>query len=168
MFTVSKNFQNKCHVPFQEYSTFHGIRDFSNSSAIYLKIIWIVVIFLAVLFAVNGCYQIISQFIEHPVVVSYFIEDAGQNLTLPDVIICPFNRFNKTFLDEVNITGDVAQYLEMTFPGPAQFPFQEKIQTKFENISVLETCDVAIKNVLTKLGNITFNELLKIVRFRQI
>ncbi|KAE9556176.1 hypothetical protein FO519_000664 [Halicephalobus sp. NKZ332] len=103
--------------------------------------------------------MIIVQFIEHPVVVSYFVKDAGQNLILPDVIICPFNRFNKTFLDEINITGDLAQYLELTYPGPGQFPFQERLVEEYEK--KYDKYDDQLKEILRKLGNMSFNELMR-------
>lgn len=105
--------------------------------------------------------MIIIQFIEHPVVISYFVKDAGQNLTLPDVIICPFNRFNKTFLEQVNITGELAQYLELTYPSPAQFQFQQRLMSKHIDESQIDAYDNELKEILRKMGNISFNDLMK-------
>ena len=79
---------------------------------LWIVILWWVVIdspstrfSVATLFAGQGCFMIVKEFIQRPVVVSYLIQEATR-LPLPDLVICPFNRFNRSFLESVNCSDD--------------------------------------------------------------
>jgi len=43
----------------------------------------------------------------------YFLILFPVSLIIPDIIICPFNRFNKTYLNYWNVSDNLAQYLEV-------------------------------------------------------
>ena len=45
-------------------------------------------------------------------------------MKLPDLIICPFNRFNLSYLQEMNISEPLSQYLELTYPTIMYHKFQ--------------------------------------------
>src|SRR5687768_3232843 len=76
----------------------------------------------------------VLEFNERPLSVSLSIQTNGQSinlnihfkknfplpplsesLTLPDIIMCPFNRFNRTFFQQLNISDGLAQYIEVGF-----------------------------------------------------
>lgn len=120
---------------------------------------WSLILFISICFSFHGCYSIISEYLARPVVVSYFVADAGQKLALPDIIICPFNRFNRTYLEALNITDDLAQYLELAFPGPPMFPFQEPVKDRVE--AAVNEHDMAIDKIISNMGNMTFSTFMR-------
>uniref|UniRef100_A0AC34GMQ5 Uncharacterized protein n=1 Tax=Panagrolaimus sp. ES5 TaxID=591445 RepID=A0AC34GMQ5_9BILA len=144
---------------FKEHSTFHGVKDLSKANLPSTKCLWILILCVSIFFSIQGCYMIISEYLQRPVVVSYFVAEAHQNLELPDIIICPFNRFNRTYLDNLNITGDLAQYLELAFPGPAMFKFQEPIQQRVQ--SDVDKHDAVIAEIIKNMGNMSFSSFMK-------
>uniref|UniRef100_A0AC35EXL7 Uncharacterized protein n=1 Tax=Panagrolaimus sp. PS1159 TaxID=55785 RepID=A0AC35EXL7_9BILA len=144
---------------FKEHSTFHGVKDLSKANLPSTKCLWILILCVSIFFSIQGCYMIISEYLQRPVVVSYFVAEAHQNLALPDIIICPFNRFNKTYLENLNITGDLAQYLELAFPGPAMFKFQEPIQERVQ--MDVDKHDAVIAEIIQNMGNMSFSTFMK-------
>uniref|UniRef100_A0A914PU25 Uncharacterized protein n=1 Tax=Panagrolaimus davidi TaxID=227884 RepID=A0A914PU25_9BILA len=143
---------------FKEHSTFHGVKDLYRANRPTTKCLWILILCVSISFSIQGCYMIISEYLQRPVIVSYFVADAGQKLALPDLIICPFNRFNRTYLEENNIAGDLAQYLELTFPGPAMFDFQKPILKRVQ--MDLDKHDDEISKIIAKMDNMTFKNFL--------
>uniref|UniRef100_A0A915B9Q1 Uncharacterized protein n=1 Tax=Parascaris univalens TaxID=6257 RepID=A0A915B9Q1_PARUN len=103
--------------------------------------------------------MIFSEYIAHPVVVSYFIQEAGRRLALPDIVICPFNRYNRSYLDELNISNGLAQYLELSYPSPMLHSFQIRQYT--ETVANIDRFDFELENLLKKLGNISFTQFIK-------
>ena len=75
--------------------------------------------------AVWGCYSIVRDYQKSPLVVSYFVQvtlydkstifkmpykpQEADSMYVPDVIVCPFNRFNSTFLDAYNVSQEVRE-----------------------------------------------------------
>ncbi|CAK5078759.1 unnamed protein product [Meloidogyne enterolobii] len=108
----------------RENTTFHGIRD-SIATGGWLRALWICIIFLASMAALIGCGFIVWEFNNRPLSVTYSIRE-NVSLIIPDIIICPFNRFNKTYLNYWNVSDNLAQYLELAFPQASQHPFQYK------------------------------------------
>jgi hypothetical protein len=45
-------------------------------------------------------------------------------MQLPDIVVCPLNRFNRTYLASVNISTELGQFLEMSYPSPVIHRFQ--------------------------------------------
>uniref|UniRef100_A0A915DCS5 Uncharacterized protein n=1 Tax=Ditylenchus dipsaci TaxID=166011 RepID=A0A915DCS5_9BILA len=108
---------------FPERTTFHGVRDCFHARHGCPRFTWIFIIVVATLAALQGCFMIVREFIARPVVVSYFIQEASR-LPLPDIVICPFNRFNRTYLNSLNVSDGLAQYLELSYPSPVLHSFQ--------------------------------------------
>lgn len=124
-----------------------------------IKAMWGLIFAAGVFMAFYGCYAIVTEYLRSPVVVSYVIQGA-ELLHLPDIVVCPFNRYNKTYIEytsltrprlstmvlppsrQLNISKELVQGLEFIFPLPFMLPFQssfyrEKIGPKF-NLSLLE------------------------------
>ena len=102
----------------------------------------------------------------------------GKGWILPDVIICPFNRFNRSYFQELNISRSLSQYLDLSFPSPLVHPFQmgshfvhffkeklPKILDEYQDIiKNLDQNQAALEELLTKIGNISFTEFMKRVK----
>ncbi|VDK42529.1 unnamed protein product [Anisakis simplex] len=148
-------------ILFRDNTTFHGVRDLLISRSLFMQIIWITLIMLALIFAVHGSYMIFSEYIARPVVVSYFIQEAGRRLALPDIVICPFNRYNRSYLEELNVSRGLAQYLELSYPSPMLHSFQTRQYT--ETVANIDRFDFELEMLLKKLGNISFTQFIKMV-----
>ncbi|KAL7070377.1 hypothetical protein ACQ4LE_010351, partial [Meloidogyne hapla] len=132
----------------RENTTFHGIRD-SIATVGWLRAIWICIIFLASMAALIGCGFIVWEFNTRPLSVTYSIRE-NVSLILPDIIICPFNRFNKTYLNYWNVSDNLAQYLELAFPQASQHPFQYK---SYKNlIDKINELEEELTELLLKIG----------------
>ncbi|KAI1732128.1 amiloride-sensitive sodium channel domain-containing protein [Ditylenchus destructor] len=144
---------------FPERTTFHGIRDcFHTWNEKCPRVTWVMIIILASVAALHGCFMIVNEFIARPVVVSYFIQEAA-SLPLPDIVICPFNRFNRSYLDTLNISEGLAQYLELSFPSPVLHSIQMR---KYRStIRHLDKYDAELTELLRDIGNISFTEFIK-------
>uniref|UniRef100_A0A7E4ZVR6 Acid-sensing ion channel 1 n=1 Tax=Panagrellus redivivus TaxID=6233 RepID=A0A7E4ZVR6_PANRE len=141
---------------FIENTTFHGLRDCLLSDSYFSQFLWSIVLFVSITLSIHGCYMIIAEYLERPVVVSYFV--AGMNeMRLPDITICPFNRFNLSYLEEHNITGTLAQHLEMAYPSVPFLPFQFDMVGPI--IDEATKNDIILKEILKK-KNLTFREFL--------
>uniref|UniRef100_A0A0N5ATV6 Amiloride-sensitive sodium channel n=1 Tax=Syphacia muris TaxID=451379 RepID=A0A0N5ATV6_9BILA len=143
---------------FQETTTFHGVRDFFVAQSWGLKMLWLITVIVAVIFAAHGSYSIFSEYSARPVVVSYFVQDAG-SLPLPDILICPFNRYNRTFLEMHNVSESLAQYLEMSYPGTVIHQFQAQKYSIIKKQAA--KLDEDLQQLLMRLGNITFKEFVE-------
>ncbi len=130
--------RRKLQDDFIEYSTLHGINDLYRAKGCPLKVIWSVIFVTALGAAFYGCFAIVNAYVRSPVVVSYFVY-GNESLKLPDIIVCPLNRFNKTYLVEHNLSDNLAQYLELSFPSPMIFPAQRlKFTEIYKNMEVYE------------------------------
>ncbi|MCP3665521.1 MAG: amiloride-sensitive sodium channel family protein, partial [Gammaproteobacteria bacterium] len=98
---------------FFSITTMHGLSDVYRANGFIRKLTWLLIFVAALLAAVYGCYAIVAEYVQGPVVVSYMVSD-NKSLVLPDIVICPFNRFNQSFLDEYNVTEDIANYMELS------------------------------------------------------
>ncbi|KHN88751.1 Acid-sensing ion channel 1 [Toxocara canis] len=146
-------------VLFRDNTTFHGVRDLLISHTLPMQLVWATLIFLALVSAIQGAYMIFSEYIAHPVVVSYFIQEAGRRLALPDIVICPFNRYNRSYLEELNVSRGLAQYLELSYPSPMLHSFQIRQYT--ETVANIDRFDFELETLLKKLGNISFTQFIK-------
>ncbi|CAJ0962408.1 unnamed protein product, partial [Mesorhabditis belari] len=91
------------------------------------------------------------------VVVSYFVYEAP-HLQLPDLVICPFNRFNRTFLESHNISDGLIQYMELSFPIPILHSFQ--IKAFYDEREKLTLHDNELEELLLRMGNISYRDFL--------
>ncbi|KAF7629299.1 hypothetical protein Mgra_00009194 [Meloidogyne graminicola] len=148
--------EGKATIKFKkENTTFHGIRD-SIATVGWLRALWICIIFFASMAALIGCGFIVWEFNTRPLSVTYSIKE-NVSLILPDIVICPFNRFNKTFLQFWNVSDHLSQYLELAFPQSSQHPFQYKsYKSLLEKIDELEE---ELNQLLIKI-NISFAEFV--------
>lgn len=117
--------------------TIHGLGDLYRAKNSHLRWFWVVTFFGALAAAVYGCYHIVEQYIEAPVVVSYFVQEFESSFPLPDLVICPFNRFNAEFLKNYSIPDDVAQYMQLTFGASAKHPNQRRELMKYINVTLM-------------------------------
>lgn len=59
-----------------------------------MQLVWVTLIALALVSAIQGAYMIFSEYIAHPVVVSYFIQEAGMccfphvQILVGDISLC--------------------------------------------------------------------------------
>ena len=140
----------------KENTTFHGIRD-SIQTAGWLRALWVCIIVLASVAALIGCGLIVWEFNTRPLSVTYSIRE-NVSLVLPDIVICPFNRFNRTFLQSANVSDQLAQYLELAFPQASQHPFQYKSYK--ELLDHIDELEAELVQLLDTLG-ISFAEFIK-------
>ncbi|KHJ86568.1 hypothetical protein OESDEN_13675 [Oesophagostomum dentatum] len=143
---------------FQENSTLHGLRDLLLSTTCKLRFIWVVILVLAVLLTSHGVWQIMLEFKLRRVVVSYFIQEAN-TLALPDIVICPFNRFNRSFLEQWNVSAGLAQYLELSYPSPVIHSFQTRMYE--ETVNNLDAHEYELELLLERIGNMSYTSFLK-------
>jgi hypothetical protein len=141
-----------------ECCTFHGVRDIRLSHHVHLRQVWCVIMVVSFLAALNGCYSIIMEYVERPVVVSYFIEESS-SLPLPDIVVCPLNRYNATYLKSLNISFDLSQYLELAYPSPLVHSFQLRHYPRI--IKQIEKLDAEMNELLRVIGNQTFTQFVK-------
>lgn len=148
---------------FCQTSTLHGLGDWYRAETTQVKIFWTIFFLGAFGAAVYGCYAILEQYLEAPVVVSYFVTQPEGTLTIPDVVICPFNRFDKSFFEKHAIEHDLAQYIEFSFGQMAKHPVQgmtnTKIMMELNRTGSLEPYHNKLNETLSRL-NMTFNEFL--------
>ncbi|CAJ0583035.1 unnamed protein product, partial [Mesorhabditis spiculigera] len=140
----------------KENTNVHGLKDLFFTSSCKLKVTWMLLLILAGILTVHGCYTIIMEYLLGRVVVSYFIYEAPE-LLVPDIVICPFNRFNRSYLTSLNVSAGFAQYLELSFPFQPIHPFQEStINEIANNLDFYET----EREQLFQRLNITYKEFL--------
>lgn len=148
---------------FCQTSTLHGVGDWYRADTAHVKLFWTICFLGALGAAVYGCYAILEQYLQAPVVVSYFVRQPNDSLRIPDVIICPFNRFDKTFFENHNIEPDLAQYIEFSFGQGAKHPVQamanHKIMSYLNRSGSLLPYALKLNETLTRL-NMTFNQFL--------
>lgn len=146
---------------FCQRSTLHGVADWYRADTPFIKGFWIVVFFGAMAAAFYGCYAILDQYMKSPVVVSYFVQETTEKLFIPDVIVCPFNRFDQKFLDKHNISEDLAMYVELAFGFGAKHPAQRIATNKaFQNAAKnWSKLTEELNETLTNM-NMTFEQLL--------
>ncbi|KAL6724395.1 hypothetical protein Aduo_019288 [Ancylostoma duodenale] len=142
----------------RENSTLHGLRDLLLSTTCKLRFIWVVILVLAVLLTSHGVWQIMLEFKLRRVVVSYFIQEAN-TLALPDIVICPFNRFNRSFLEQWNVSAGLAQYLELSYPSPVIHTFQTRMYE--ETVNNLDAHEYELEMLLDRIGNMSYTSFLK-------
>lgn len=75
------------------------------------------------------------------------------------MVVCPFNRFNRLYLQQLNVSDELAQYLELSFHFPTVHPIQRpKFTHAWQNLDALE---IELQDTLGRIGNITFREFIK-------
>lgn len=147
-------------VYFCQRSTFHGLADVYRAPNKGLRVFWFTTFLGALAASIYGCYAILHQYMESPVVASYFIQEAPARFALPDLIVCPFNRFNAKFLRKFEIPIEVAQYMQLTFGATAKHPSQRReLLTKVFNYSLMVELEHETNATLQRL-NMTFGQFL--------
>lgn len=80
-------------------------------------------------------------------------------LALPDIVICPLNRFNRSYLDHLNVTEGLAQYLEMSYTFWPLYKFQEEVYNR--TLIDLDAYQSDLELLLDKLGgNMSYAQFL--------
>ncbi|CAB3399265.1 unnamed protein product [Caenorhabditis bovis] len=143
----------------RETSTLHGLRDVLLSSSSHLKSVWVMIVVMAIFLTLHGCYQILQEYSLRRIVVSYFIQEAA-TLPLPDVVICPYNRFNRSFLEANNVSFELAQYLELSYPS-LEMPFNFLRDKQNEIIDHVDMYDYELELLLQKMGNVSYVNFLQ-------
>lgn len=145
---------------FFETTTLHGLPEVWRSQGRAQKFVFLFAFLVCNGASIYGCYKIIEQYIERPVATSYFVQEAD-TLPLPDVTICPFNRFNKAYLDTHNISDDLRKYLEWAFflmsPKYDFVNIKKDVQRQTQNKDALEA---ELQGTLTRL-NLTFLQFVQ-------
>ncbi|PAV73816.1 hypothetical protein WR25_05123 isoform B [Diploscapter pachys] len=142
---------------FSETTTLHGLRDVILSTSNCLKIVWAIILFFALLLTLQGCYEVLKEYSKKSVVISYFIQKKT-SMKLPDLIICPFNRFNLSYLQEMNISEPLSQYLELTYPTIMYHRFQ---LLRAEEIMVnSDLYDEQLQSILRQ-NNLNFSDFIQ-------
>lgn len=79
----------------RETSTLHGLRDVMLSSSGRLRMVWVLIVILALFMTFQGCYQIMDEYSMRRIVVSYFIQEARKctDFTIYDILY----RFQSQF-----------------------------------------------------------------------
>jgi hypothetical protein len=83
----------------------------------------------------------------------------GNILALPDIVICPFNRFNRSFLEAMNVSAGLAQYLELSYPSPVIHNFQQ--DTYQHTIRNIDLYEYELEELLLRIGNLSFTEFIR-------
>lgn len=102
-----KSPSHKLYKRFCETSTIHGVQDYFKAKSTAAKLIWLVCIIVAFGAAMFLCAQILIMYNESPLFISYHVKahlngdetnhPVKDPNRLPDMVICPFNRFNYSF-----------------------------------------------------------------------
>ncbi|UMM41149.1 hypothetical protein L5515_017535 [Caenorhabditis briggsae] len=142
----------------RETSTLHGLRDVMLSSSGRLRIIWVLIVVSALFMTLQGCHQIINEYQARRIVVSYFIQEAPA-IYVPDVVFCPYNRFNRTFLAQYNVSFELAQFLELSFPS-IELPFKNLQIITEEILKKIDLLDFQLEALLARL-DMPFVEFIK-------
>lgn len=80
-------------------------------------------------------------------------------LPLPDVVVCPLNRYNATYLKSLNVSFELSQYLELAYPSPLVHSFQLR---QFPRIMRrINELDDELNVLLESLGNKSFTDFIK-------
>ncbi|GMR60812.1 hypothetical protein PMAYCL1PPCAC_31007, partial [Pristionchus mayeri] len=145
-------------ILFKENSTIHGFRDLFVSPSRDLKIIWIILLIIACVLTVHGCSQVLTEFMDKKVVVSYFVH-GNDSLEVPDIVICPLNRFNRSYFEQFNMSMELRQYVELSYPGIFVHDFQKRWMRDFSNSTKLRTLDENLHALLGEL-NTTFTKFI--------
>ncbi|GMT07449.1 hypothetical protein PENTCL1PPCAC_29623 [Pristionchus entomophagus] len=143
-------------ILFKENSTIHGFRDLFVSPSRDLRLIWIVLLVIACILTFHGCKQVFTEFMDKKVVVSYFVH-GNDSLEIPDLLICPMNRFNRSYFAQFNMSLGLRQYVEMTYPGLTVHQFQMRSVQKTGRHLLKHDTD--LHNLLVDL-NKTFTEFI--------
>ncbi|EFO82641.1 hypothetical protein CRE_00382 [Caenorhabditis remanei] len=158
----------------RETSTLHGLRDVMLSSSKNLRLVWVLIVIIALAMTLQGCYQIINEFSMRRIVVSYFIQEAGQfnnrliinsiyiiidSIFVPDVVVCPYNRFNRSYFEANNVSFELAQFLELSFPS-IELPFENLLRKTEEILKKIDTLDFQLEALLSQ-KNMTYAKFLR-------
>ncbi|KFD69172.1 hypothetical protein M514_02952, partial [Trichuris suis] len=149
---------------FCEGSTLHGLSDWSEAGKWPLKTFWSLTLLLALCAAGYGCYSIVEQYIENPIVVGYFVHESVHEARLPDVVICPLNRFDRRFLKSHNVSDGVAHYIQLAFGLATKHPYMRRFMFK-EVLSKLDELKNETDQLLRRL-NMNFGDFVEAASLR--
>uniref|UniRef100_A0A5S6QLA6 Amiloride-sensitive sodium channel n=1 Tax=Trichuris muris TaxID=70415 RepID=A0A5S6QLA6_TRIMR len=150
----SFNFKKFCQC-----STLHGLNDWHEAGRWPLKIFWSLIMLAALCAAGYGCYSIIEQYMETPIVVGYFVRESVDEARLPDMVVCPLNRFDRRFLEKHNVSEGVAHYIQLAFGMATKHPYMRRfMQAKI--ISKLDKLRYETHQLLRRLG-MTFGDFVE-------
>ncbi|CAL2049793.1 hypothetical protein CAEBREN_06878 [Caenorhabditis brenneri] len=142
----------------RETSTLHGLRDVMLSSSGRLRFVWVLIVFCALVMTFQGCHQIMDEYSMRRIVVSYFIQEAD-SIWVPDVVVCPYNRFNQSYFKANNVSFELAQFLELSFPS-IELPFENLQLITEELISKIDSLDFQLEDLLRR-KNMTYVQFLQ-------
>ncbi|GMT36204.1 hypothetical protein PFISCL1PPCAC_27501, partial [Pristionchus fissidentatus] len=143
-------------ILFKENSTIHGVRDLFVSPAKDLTFIWVILLIIACVLTFHGCSQVFTEFMDKKVVVSYFVH-GNDSLEIPDLLICPLNRFNRSFFEQYNMTQDLRQYVELSYPGLTKHSFQFNMMKRI--VTNMAALDDQLNELLRRLDT-TFTKFI--------
>ena len=90
-----------------------------------------------------------------PLYISYVVSGSPSRKT-PDVIICPFNRFSKKFVESYNISSDLVEYIQLAYGFTVPYKNREGFSPTYPVQSKLHSR----LNTFLKLNNWTFPEFI--------
>lgn len=165
--TVRKSFGWKFRE-FCESSTLHGVLDCYKAESPVAKLLWISVFCGALTCAIYGCSEIIHQYRKSPVVISYIVHrEDDRTKQLPNVIICPFGRFNSSFFRLNHIDSELIEHIQKPFF--INTPYRFFWNHRNRNRTMLKTTrdlDGDLEKVMVKLGNISYEQLIELASFK--
>lgn len=144
--------------------TLHGIYEFHESSNWLGKFFWALAFLGATAAAVYGCSKIVLAYLKSPVTVEYFVQDAIYGLQVPDIVICPFNRLNATYVKEHEIPANLTDYIQWAF-GLGSNIFETGHHDQLINSKQMAN---DLQKLLRKLNRLCFISIFQsIKRFRK-
>lgn len=153
---------------FCDSSTLHGVSGCYNATTVTGRLFWLSAFCGALVLAIYGCYEIVRQYQDSPVVISYIVHREDETTKqLPNIVICPFNRFNITFFRENQIDNDLIEYIQTPFRinTPYRYYWASKLKEKNQKAKNTSAMDESLRQVMLRLGNISFEELIEKASF---
>lgn len=141
---------------FTQNSSLHGISDLYYARSRVGRAAWVVLILGATSCAIYGCHGILYQYQQSPLYVNYVIRTSLQR-DVPDVIICPFNRFDQRFIEQFNISSGLSEYMQLAFGLRTPYEFQKGfVKEMLKNKKHRRQLDALLKR-----QNWTFSDLIE-------
>ncbi|CAD6190545.1 unnamed protein product [Caenorhabditis auriculariae] len=145
---------------FKQVFTLHGFRDIILCSR-KVRCFWIFALTVTCYLALHHSGKILERFNGINIMTNLFTKQS-QGLRLPDLIICPFNRFNKSVFETYEIHSKLAQYIELSYASPQVLRIQkQKILGIGRDYDAL---DDELQLVLQK-NNLTLTKLMELASF---
>lgn len=106
--------------------------------------------------------EIVRQYRSSPLIVSYTIhQEDNYSHVLPDILICPFSRFNLTFFEENDVSQELIEYIQEIFAinPPYEYYWMERSAASSNDRKYPEVAK-ELDRLQMRFGNVSFEELI--------